>query len=72
VNSRVKTKLQRAYNSDDVAVAKRQLQSLARQLETDHPSAAESLREGLDETLTIVGLGLSPPASSKPSKASVA
>ena len=56
----VKTKLQRAYNCDDVALAKRQLQGLARQLETDHPSAAESLREGLDETLTIVGLGLSP------------
>ena len=30
------------------------------QLETDHPSAAESLREGFDETLTIVGPGLSP------------
>jgi hypothetical protein len=43
-----------------VAVAKRKLQGLARQLETDHPSAAESLREGLHETLTIVGLGLSP------------
>ena len=56
----MKTKLQRAYNCDDVALAKRQLQGLARQLETDHPSAAESLREGLDETLTIVGLGLSP------------
>ena len=55
----VKTKLQRAYNCDDVAAAKRQLQGLARQLETDHPSAAESLREGLDETLTIAGLGLS-------------
>src|SRR5204863_6734411 len=46
----VKTKLRRAYNYDDVAVAKRQLQGLARQLQTHHPSAAESLREGTDET----------------------
>ena len=56
----MKTKLRRAYNYDDVAVAKRQLQGLARQLQTHHPSAAESLREGTDETLTIIGLGLSP------------
>jgi hypothetical protein len=28
-------------------------------LEADHPSAAESVREGLEETLTIIGLGLS-------------
>ena len=35
------------------------IQDLARRLEVDHPSAAESVREGLDETLTIIGLGLS-------------
>ena len=35
------------------------LQDLARRLDTDHPSAAASVREGLDETLTVLGLGLS-------------
>jgi len=56
----VKAILQRAYRRDDVATAKRLLQDLARRLDGDHPSAAESVREGLDETLTIIGLGLSP------------
>jgi putative transposase len=51
--------LQRAYRSTDVATARRLLLDLARRLETNHPSAAESLREGLDETLTVLGLNLS-------------
>ena len=55
----VKAILHRAYNTDTVARATRLLQDLARRLEADHPSAAESVREGLDETLTIIGLGLS-------------
>src|SRR5438128_1013192 len=50
--------LQRAYRSADVATARRLLLDLARRLETDHPSAAESVREGLDETLTVLGLNL--------------
>jgi transposase-like protein len=56
----VKATLQRAYRSDDVASATRLLQDLARRLETDHPSAAESVREGLEETLTILTLNLAP------------
>src|SRR5258708_3108791 len=32
---------------------------VAKGLETDHPSAAESVREGLDETLTVLTLKLS-------------
>ena len=55
----VKAILQRAYRSTDVATARRLLLDLARRLETEHPSAAESVREGLDETLTVLGLGLS-------------
>lgn len=55
----VKAILQRAYGSADVATAKRLLQDLARRLEVEHPSAAESVREGLEETLTILALGLS-------------
>jgi transposase-like protein len=50
--------LQRAYRSGDVATARRLLLDLARRLETDHPSAAESVREGLDETLTVLALNL--------------
>ena len=34
------------------------LTDLARRLATDHPSAAESVCEGLDETLTVLGLNL--------------
>jgi len=50
--------LQRAYRSAEVGTARRLLLDLARRLETDHPSAAESVREGLDETLTVLGLNL--------------
>jgi transposase-like protein len=47
-----------AYRCTDAARAKRMLEALARQLERKHPSAAASLREGLDETLTVLGFGL--------------
>ncbi|MEW6319665.1 MAG: transposase [Acidobacteriota bacterium] len=50
--------LQRAYRSAGVATARRLLLDLARRLEAEHPSAAESIREGLDETLTVLGLNL--------------
>ena len=43
----VKAILQRAYRQDDVATAKRLLQDLARRLDGEYPSAAESVREGL-------------------------
>lgn len=42
------------------AAAERSLRSLARALDEAHPGAAASLREGLEETLTISRLGLSP------------
>jgi len=48
-----------AYQSADVKTAQRLLLDLARPLETEHPSAAESVREGLDETLTVLTLNLS-------------
>jgi transposase-like protein len=50
--------MQQAYRCGDPERAKRLLTGLARQLETNHPSAAESLREGLEETLTIMHLDL--------------
>jgi putative transposase len=40
--------------------AQRLLLDLARRLEAEYPSASESVREGLDETLTVVALTLSP------------
>jgi transposase-like protein len=51
--------LTRAYGSADVTKARRLLQDLARRLEDDYPGAAESVREGLDETLTVLTLPLS-------------
>jgi len=51
--------LRRAYQSADLKTAQRLLLDLARRLETEHPSAAESVREGLDETLTVLTLNLS-------------
>ena len=55
----VKTILTRAYTNSNVKTATRLLQDLARRLDTDYPSAAASVREGLDETLTVLGVGLS-------------
>jgi transposase-like protein len=43
-----------AYRCGDAEQAKKILRGLARQLERKHPSAAASLREGLDETLTVM------------------
>jgi putative transposase len=43
-----------AYRCNDVERAKKMLRGLARQLERKHPSAAASLREGLEETLTVM------------------
>ena len=48
----VKAILTRAYTHADVKAARRLLQDLARRLDAEYPSAAASVREGLDETLT--------------------
>lgn len=47
-----------AYQSGNATRAKRMLEGLACQLERKHPSAAASLREGLDETLTVMSFNL--------------
>jgi hypothetical protein len=52
--------LRRAYQTADPKLAQRLLLDLARRLEHEYPSAAESVREGLDETLTVLTLKLSP------------
>jgi transposase-like protein len=54
----VKTILAEAWGLADAKIAKRRLERLASSLEADHPGAAASIREGLDETLTLQGLGI--------------
>jgi transposase-like protein len=55
----VKQAMTEAYQCTDATLAKRQLERLARSLEREYPGAASSLREGLEETLTLQSLGLS-------------
>jgi putative transposase len=55
---RVRRVLDEAYGLPDAALAKRRLVQLAAGLEQSHPGAAASLREGLDETLTLQRLGV--------------
>ena len=55
----VKAILTRAYTNTNSKAARRRLQDLARRLDSDYPSAAASVREGRDDTLTVLGLGLS-------------
>jgi len=43
-----------AYACGNAVKAKKQLLALVRRLEDEHPSAAASLREGLDQTLTVM------------------
>jgi transposase-like protein len=54
----VRATMREAYKCTKVDTAKRLLNNLARSLQKKHPSAASSLREGLDETLTVMSLGL--------------
>ena len=50
--------LRDAWNLDSADRAARVLERLAGSLACDHPGAAASIREGLDETLTVQRLGL--------------
>jgi len=54
----VKTRLRRAWASDNHALALDGLRTLADELEHSHPGAAASLAEGLEETLTLTRLGI--------------
>jgi putative transposase len=47
-----------AWNSGNAELAKKQLQRLATSLQAKHPGAAASLREGLEETVTVQALGV--------------
>ena len=58
LKDRITGAMKQAYQLKDAKVAKRRLEQLARSVEKKHPSAAASLREGLDETLTVQCLGI--------------
>ena len=51
--------IRRAYQASDAKAATRLLLDLAKRLDQNHPSASGSVREGLDETLTVMTLQLS-------------
>ena len=54
----VKTRLRRAWKETNHESALEQLTTLALELDHAHPGAAASLREGLEETLTVTRLGI--------------
>jgi putative transposase len=54
----IKARLRKAWAETDYARALEQLQRLADELEHTHPGAAGSLREGMEETLTVIRLGI--------------
>lgn len=54
----IRSAMNQAYVTRGPKRARRLLESLAGRLEHQHPGAAASLREGLEETLTVMRLGL--------------
>lgn len=56
----VERRMRAAYHAESALAAQAQLEELAAELDKTHPGAAASLREGLDETLTVLRLGVHP------------
>jgi putative transposase len=54
----IKARMRRAWRETDYERALGQLTRLADELERTHPGAAGSLREGMEETLTVIRLGI--------------
>ena len=54
----VKARLRRAWKETDHDRALEQLNTLAVELDRAHPGAASSLREGMEEALTVTRLGI--------------
>ena len=54
----VRAKLRAGWANPDAVAAEAELEALARALQRKHPGAAASLREGLEETLTVNRLGI--------------
>ena len=60
LRSVVTARMRRAYRAESALAAEAELTALAAELDKTHPGAAASLREGLDETLTVLRLGVPP------------
>lgn len=58
--ARIRKKLQKAYDQDTYEQAKTELLAIRKELERLNGSAARSLDEGLEDTLTLHWLGLMP------------
>ncbi len=56
----VESRMRQAYAAGSELEARAQLEALIRELDKTRPGAAGSLREGLDETLTVLRLGVPP------------
>ena len=56
----VERRMRQAYHAESALAAQAQLEALALELDKTHPGAAASLREGLEETLTMLRLGVPP------------
>ena len=54
----VRGRMRAAWALSDAELAKERLQLLASELDRTWPDAASSLREGMDDTLTLMGLGI--------------
>jgi putative transposase len=50
--------LRKAWSASSEPEARKQLEAIERRLESQHPGAVGALREGLDETLTLLSLGV--------------
>jgi putative transposase len=60
LRSLVQRRMREAYHADSALAAEAKLTALAKELDKTHPGAAASLREGLQETLTVLRLGVPP------------
>lgn len=60
LRSEVAKRMRAAYHAETALAAQAQLQTLAGELDRTHPGAGASLREGLEETLTVLRLGVPP------------
>ena len=66
LRSVVTARMRRAYRAESALAAEAELTGLAAELDRTHPGAAASLREGLDETLTVLRLGVPPTLARTP------
>jgi len=60
LRSLVQRRMREAYHADSALAAEAKLTTLAKELDKTHPGAVASLREGLQETLTVLRLGVPP------------